>query len=229
MAFTLIPSAVHQIIFLLENDDLPTADDEYKRAYDLRWRVIDQLYKDVTPAPPLDYLGSRELALFLKGDVDDEDIRAIFEQGKPLQFWDCPQLLVSKILATFNKQQKELVYLDITITALPGFNASRPSESWPKAYSQHLPAMRVPRSRPSSVEAFPTGGSDAGKVHVLVEKFHISSASYGQRLTVELHYQLVEEGTSSRKSDFVQKIMIRVTNETCTAKEHQPASADRKR
>lgn len=99
MAFTLIPSAVHQIIFLLENDDLPTADDEYKRAYDLRWRVIDQLYKDVTPAPPLDYLGSRELALFLKSDVDDEDIRAIFEQGKPLQFWDCPQLLVSKILA----------------------------------------------------------------------------------------------------------------------------------
>ncbi|KAH7708697.1 hypothetical protein AAVH_24023, partial [Aphelenchoides avenae] len=50
------------------------------------------------PAPPLAYLNSFELALVLKGEVDDADACFIFAHGKPMEFWGCPRLLVSKIV-----------------------------------------------------------------------------------------------------------------------------------
>lgn len=108
MASSLSPSAIRQIMFLVENDDRPTRNGKEQRTprnseYELmpvnsKWRKIYLLYMDIKPAPPLVYLDSFELGLFFKGEVDDADVRAIFARGKPLVFWGCPRLLVPNIV-----------------------------------------------------------------------------------------------------------------------------------
>lgn len=108
MTSSLSPSAIHRIIFLVENDDRPIS--KMKKTFPTRWiaefvleavnskwKAIYHLYKRNKPAPPLTYLSSFELPLVLKVEVDDEDVSAIFAHGKPLEFWGCPRLFVSKI------------------------------------------------------------------------------------------------------------------------------------
>lgn len=113
MASTLSPSAIHRIIVCLDSDDCPVvAETERGAAHILAfptsryvltnvnstWKAVYKLYRDVGPQPPIDYLNSLELALGLKGRVTDEDVRAIFAYGKPLEFWGCTFQLVSKIV-----------------------------------------------------------------------------------------------------------------------------------
>lgn len=101
MASTLSPSAIHHLIcILLERQShrprwYPT---RVLRSVNSKWKAVYELYMNLNPAPPLDYLDSLELALILKGEADDVDVRAIFSHGKPLEFLDCPRLLVSKIV-----------------------------------------------------------------------------------------------------------------------------------
>ncbi|KAH7716715.1 hypothetical protein AAVH_15897 [Aphelenchoides avenae] len=97
MASTLSHSAIHRII------SLSLGGPKWYPSYTLtdvhsKWKAIHDLYTDVRPAPPLDYLDSLELALVLKGQVDDGDIRYIFAHGKPLKFWGWPPQLVPKIV-----------------------------------------------------------------------------------------------------------------------------------
>ncbi|KAH7712500.1 hypothetical protein AAVH_20155 [Aphelenchoides avenae] len=147
MASTLSSTAVHRIITLVLY--APIGESEKKNAYysafhvlpdvNRKWKAIFILYVGIKPAPPLDYLDSLELALVLKGQLDDEDIRAIFAHGKPLKFWGCPQLLASKIVEAFTELPEEPAHLDVTITALSCLAATTPSEAWPQAYRTHLP------------------------------------------------------------------------------------------
>lgn len=125
MSSTLSPSAVYRIMFFVipdkEKNDYITRDprvayypDNLERVDDA-WKSIFKLYMSSEPAHPLDYLDSLELALTLKGEVDDEDVRAIFAQGKPLEFWSCPPMLVSKIVQV--RSRRFMLHLD-THTAL---------------------------------------------------------------------------------------------------------------
>ncbi|KAH7707959.1 hypothetical protein AAVH_24797 [Aphelenchoides avenae] len=148
MTSNLSPSAIQRIIFLAVHDDRPTCT---RRALpgrytahllDLvssKWNTICKLYRDIDPTPALDYLDSLELSLILKDEVDDADVSAIFACGRPLQFWGCPRLLVSKIVEAFSELQDEPTYLDVTITALFGLGAKRASEAWTQVYRSHLP------------------------------------------------------------------------------------------
>ncbi|KAH7695351.1 hypothetical protein AAVH_37591 [Aphelenchoides avenae] len=104
-----------------------------------KWRAIHELYGDIKPAPPLDYLKSFEMALVLKGVVDDDDVRAIFAHGKPLKFWGCPRLFVSRIVETFIGLQERPVYLDMTLIALSGLGATVSSDAWPQVYTAYFP------------------------------------------------------------------------------------------
>ncbi|KAH7720596.1 hypothetical protein AAVH_11927 [Aphelenchoides avenae] len=66
-------------------------------------------------------------------------------------------------------------------------------------------------------------------MYFAVEKFHVSSKSFAKQLTVELHYQLEEaeeeeetdeegeEVTEQEQSSCIDKIIIRLANETCSA------------
>lgn len=118
------------------------------------WKAIYKLYFDIKPAPPLDYLFSLELALILKDEVDDEDVRAIFAYGKPLVFWACPGLLIPQIvgvsddtcgtdltnrLQAFSELHQEPSCVDVTITPLFGLGPITPSEAWPQVYTTLLP------------------------------------------------------------------------------------------
>ncbi|KAH7712496.1 hypothetical protein AAVH_20151 [Aphelenchoides avenae] len=132
MASTLSLSAIHRIIFLVEYDDSSTR--KRKKAI-----VVHKLYSDIKPAPPLAYLNSFELALVLKGEVADADACFIFAHGKPMEFWGCPRLLVSKIVEAFTALHDEPTYLNVTITALHDFGTMCPSEAWSQIYSTHLP------------------------------------------------------------------------------------------
>ncbi|KAH7708711.1 hypothetical protein AAVH_24039 [Aphelenchoides avenae] len=84
-------------------------------AVNSKWKAIYHLYKRNKPAPPLTYLSSFELPLVLKVEVDDEDVSAIFAHGKPLEFWGCPRLFVSKIAEAFSALRTEPAYFDVTI------------------------------------------------------------------------------------------------------------------
>ncbi|KAH7717660.1 hypothetical protein AAVH_14941 [Aphelenchoides avenae] len=108
MSSKLSPYAVHQIIYFLENDDrrcrtvkktsaAPTM--QYVRKVDKTWKRIYTHYFLHNPPPPMDYLRSLELMLFVKKDLDSEDMRAAFRHGKPMVFdADIPRLLVPKII-----------------------------------------------------------------------------------------------------------------------------------
>ncbi|KAH7662454.1 hypothetical protein AAVH_22955 [Aphelenchoides avenae] len=152
MASTLSPSSVHLIISLVEDENRPTGPNYSLPSRPLparyphvlqhvnhKWRTIHELYRNIKPAPPLDYLGSPELTLVLKGQLDDADVHALFAHGKPLQFWGCPQLFVSKIVEAFNALQEEPTYLDVTISALSGLGATISSDAWPQIYTAHFP------------------------------------------------------------------------------------------
>ncbi|KAH7704729.1 hypothetical protein AAVH_28076 [Aphelenchoides avenae] len=80
------------------------------------WKSIFKLYMSSEPAHPLDYLDSLELALTLKGEVDDEDVRAIFAQGKPLEFWSCPPMLVSKIVQCIEVTRRSEIGPSLALT-----------------------------------------------------------------------------------------------------------------
>ncbi|KAH7696611.1 hypothetical protein AAVH_36317, partial [Aphelenchoides avenae] len=171
-----------------------------------KWNAVYKLYRNIEPAPPLHYLDSLELALVLKDEVDDADVRAIFACGRPLEFWGCPRLLVSNIVEAFNALQDEPTYLDVTITALFELGSKRPSEAWAEVYRIHLPCYActsvesveersIPRLRYPGWEH-----PNPGTVDFAVEKFHVSSKTFRKRLTVELHYPLVE-GTTEAEQD----------------------------
>lgn len=158
---------MHRIFFLVKNDDRPSnekkktlwefaADAGYTlQKVNSKWAAVYELYMETEPAPPLDYLHSFELTLVLKGDVDEEDVRAIFAHGKPLVFWGCPQLLVSKTVAVVDRHLKhsyhnsrfqafrelleEPTYLDVAATTLHVHGAMTPSEAWSEVYTTHLP------------------------------------------------------------------------------------------
>src|SRR5687768_11344706 len=107
MASTLSPSSIHQIIALVEKDDddysqpplsLPSRYPYMPEYVNRKWMAIYEFYISNKPSPPLDYLKSFEMALVIKGVVDEKDVRAIFAHGKPLVFWSCPRMLVSKIV-----------------------------------------------------------------------------------------------------------------------------------
>ncbi|KAH7708699.1 hypothetical protein AAVH_24026 [Aphelenchoides avenae] len=104
-----------------------------------KWAVVYDLYRNIAPAPPLGYLDSLELTLVIKGAVDDADVRAIYSHGRPMEFWGCPRLFVSKIVEAFIALHEEPTYLDVTITVLHGYGAMRPSEAWPQVYKTYLP------------------------------------------------------------------------------------------
>lgn len=89
-------------------------------------------------------------------------------------------------------------------------------------------------------EHFRKSKDPVGNADVVVETFHIASKSFGKRLTVELHYRLVQEMqyrqgmqpakreysygsfvkliTHFRQSYFVQKIAFRLADKTCSAR-----------
>ncbi|KAH7680289.1 hypothetical protein AAVH_41336, partial [Aphelenchoides avenae] len=161
MTSNLSPSAIQRIIFLAVHDDRPTCTRRGLRPTPRRveawktlpghytahlldlvsskWYAIYRLYRDIEPTPALDYLDSLELSLVLKDEVDDADVSAIFACGRPLQFWGCPRLIVSKIVEAFSELQEEPTYLDVTITALCGLGVKRTSEAWTQVYRSHLP------------------------------------------------------------------------------------------
>ncbi|KAH7694096.1 hypothetical protein AAVH_38863, partial [Aphelenchoides avenae] len=240
MASTLSQSAINRLIFLVENDDRLT--DKRKKTKERRepwlrfvndeWKAVYQLYRNMKPAPPPDYLDSLGLALVIKGEADDEDVRAIFAHGKPLGFWGCPRLLVPKIVEAFSELQQEPECLDVTITALPGFGVMKPSETWPQVYTTYLPcyactAVEAVERRSIPRWRDPKRGwlaDPVGTVDFVVEKFHISSKSFGKHLTVELHYRL--EGfpqTKREQSSVLHKVTIRLANEACSARGGLPA------
>ncbi|KAH7697460.1 hypothetical protein AAVH_35456, partial [Aphelenchoides avenae] len=163
-----------------------------------KWKTIYKLYMGIKPAPPLDSLDCLELALILKGQVADTDLGPIFVHRKPLGFWGCPPLLVSKIVEAFLGLHNDPIYLDVTITDITGLGTTRPSEVWPQAYTAYLPCYAC--STVETVERdprrkYPESTGPVGAMDVAVEKFHVSSSRFGKRLTVELHFEL-EEGMS---------------------------------
>lgn len=113
MASTLSLSAIHRII-LVVNDDRPRYNlknmllrPEYElQQVNKEWGAVHMLYTLMKPAPPRNYLDSLEMSLILKGVVNDEDVRAIFEHGKPLAFWGCPRLLVTKMVEVSRRRLK---------------------------------------------------------------------------------------------------------------------------
>ncbi|KAH7716020.1 hypothetical protein AAVH_16576 [Aphelenchoides avenae] len=238
MASTLSHSAIHRIISLVLGGP------KWYPSYTLKdvhskWKAIHDLYTDVRPVPPLDYLDSLELALVLKGQVDDEDVRDIFAHGKPLKFWGCPPQLVPKIVEAFRELHEEPASLDVTITALHGLGATSPSEAWPQVYATHLPCSacssvqtieerRITRGKTPIRVGFRPGGApvpreapvDPNKaVDFAVETFHISSKRFRKRLTLELHYELIQGTTAidREQSSLLQKITIQLSDETCSA------------
>lgn len=101
MSATLSPSAVHRIICLVL--DAPIVNQWYPPRVLMTcvnnvWTTIYKLYMRLNPPLPVDSLGSFELGLVLKGEVDEEDVGAIFAQDKPLEFWGCPRWIVTKIV-----------------------------------------------------------------------------------------------------------------------------------
>ncbi|KAH7718038.1 hypothetical protein AAVH_14549 [Aphelenchoides avenae] len=218
MSSALSFSAIRRIIFLVENDDRPTKQRNKSRTakpkpprshrfkpplVHSRWCAVYVLCKDIEPAPPLDYFSSLELALVYKGEVDDEDVRAIFAHRKPLEFWGCPRLIVSKIVEAFSKRQEEPAYLDVTITALEGFGAMRPSEAWSQVYRTHLPChacTTVQNVQQWSIP-HPKELRIVGTVGIAVETFHIASVDFAKQLTVELHYELTDEEEGKKKKE----------------------------
>lgn len=68
-----------------------------------------------------------------------------------------------------------------------------------------------------------------GAVESAVEKFHVSSKNFRNRLTLELHYRLKQGTTETEReqSSFFHKIAIRLTDETCSAEARLPATANR--
>ncbi|KAH7720600.1 hypothetical protein AAVH_11931 [Aphelenchoides avenae] len=197
-----------------------------------KWRAIYKLYRE--PAPLIGYLDSLELALVLKGAVDDADVQAMFAHRKPLEFWGCPRLLVPKIIEAFRALQKEPTYLNVTITALSFLGVTRPSEAWPRVYRTHLPCYAC-----TTVQTVDEGSNLNQKyeefenpfdtVDFVVEKFHVSAKNFRKRLTLELHYQLEQRmsQTEREKPSFIHKIIIRLTNDTCSPQAGQPAIAHR--
>ncbi|KAH7708709.1 hypothetical protein AAVH_24037 [Aphelenchoides avenae] len=217
-------------MFLVENDDRPTRKGKKKRfwnaPYELqrvnwKWITIYDLYMGAKFTPPLDYLKSFELALVLKVEVGDADVRDIFAHRKPLVFWGCPRLLVSRIIEAFGELHREPAYLDVTITALSRFaplGSRGSSKVWPQVYKTHLPCYAC-----TTVKAV------SRTVDFVIEKFHISSENFGKRLTVELHYQL-EEGPSKAEREpysWIHEIVIRLTDKACFSKARLPAIASR--
>ncbi|KAH7720594.1 hypothetical protein AAVH_11925 [Aphelenchoides avenae] len=235
MASTLSPSAIHHLIcILLERQShrprwYPT---RVLRSVNSKWKAVYELYMNLNPAPPLDYLDSLELALILKGEADDVDVRAIFSHGKPLEFLDCPRLLVSKIVEAFRELTEEPQFLDMRIITLPAFGAMRPSETWPQVYTSYLPCYACTTvetvERPSLSRARDFDfGDPFGTVDFVVEKFHVSSKSFRKRLTVELHYKLERTGTQREQSSFMHTITIRLADETCPAQGRLSVTANR--
>lgn len=120
MTSTLSYSAIRQIIDLVVYGPVDWKADKnafaphqrmlplYMRKYvNNAWRAVFELYVDLEPArPPLAYLNSLELPLVLKGQADDEDVRALFAHAMPLEFWGCPRLLVSKIVEVRRRRFK---------------------------------------------------------------------------------------------------------------------------
>ncbi|KAH7705872.1 hypothetical protein AAVH_26918 [Aphelenchoides avenae] len=190
------------------------------------WNAVYKLCMHIEPAPPLHYFDSLEPALVFKDEVDDADARAIFACGRPLQFYGCPRLLVSKIVEAFTALKKEPACLDMTIFALYFVGVLRPSEAWSQVYTKHLPCYActtvetvkgktIPRdtsrSMPGSI-----GWHEA--VDFAVEKFHVFSQCFRKRLTVELHRRLVR-GTAENEREqscVFHKIKIRLVDEICS-------------
>ncbi|KAH7712682.1 hypothetical protein AAVH_19987 [Aphelenchoides avenae] len=245
-------------MFLVENDDRPTGKrkkikaqrEPWLKFVNGEWEAVYELYRNMKPAPPPDYLDSLELALVIKGKADDEDARAIFAHGKPLEFWGCPRLLVSKIVEAFSELQEEPECVDVTITALSrfgaarpsdatalaGFGAARPLEAWPQVYTTYLPCYACTTVEAVERRSIPRWrdpkrgwlADPVGTVDCVVEKFHISSKSIDKHLTVELYYQL--EGmpeTKREQSPALYKVTIRMANEACSARGALTAIATR--
>ncbi|KAH7709760.1 hypothetical protein AAVH_22957 [Aphelenchoides avenae] len=243
MASTLSSSSVHRIIALVEKDDdeysqprlsLPSRYPYMPEYVNREWMAIYQLYISNKPSPPLDYLKSFEMALVLKGQIDDADVRAIFAHGKPLGFWSCPRMFVSKIVEVFSEMHKEPEFLDVAITALDAFGAARPSEAWSQVYRTHLPCYAC--SMVDTVEArsiprldYPGREDPVGNVDVVVEKFHVSSRSFRKQLIVGLYYELVQgmSETERQQSSILHKITIRLVDTTCSFQGRQPTIVNR--
>ncbi|KAH7673135.1 hypothetical protein AAVH_42386, partial [Aphelenchoides avenae] len=183
MASMLSPSAVYRIIFFVQ----PTIEEKKKRTpHPLQrvndaWKAIHNLYMTIEHAQSIDCHDSLELALALKGEVDDEDVRAIFVDGKPLQFLSCPPLLVSKIVEAFEELQEEPACVDVTITACPGHGANSPSKAWAEVYTTLFPCHACTTLETLEAPRNP---------HRTVEKFHVSSEHFRKQLIVELHCEL---------------------------------------
>ncbi|KAH7715164.1 hypothetical protein AAVH_17438 [Aphelenchoides avenae] len=130
-----------------------------------------------------------QLTLALKGEADDEDVRAIFAHGKPLHFWSCPRLLVSKIVEAFKELHEEPACVDVTITACAGHGANSPSKAWAEVYTTLFPCHAC--TTLETVEA-------PRNPHRAVEKFHVSSEHFRKQLIVELHCELTRVAVIAR-------------------------------
>ncbi|KAH7680387.1 hypothetical protein AAVH_41238, partial [Aphelenchoides avenae] len=106
MSSELGPYAIHRIIYFLENNNrrsrqvkkrVPTK--QHLREVNEKWNYVYTNYFLDNRPPPMDYLHSLELALFLKGDLDIEAMRSVFGHGNPLMFKrDRPRPLVPAIV-----------------------------------------------------------------------------------------------------------------------------------
>ncbi|KAH7716019.1 hypothetical protein AAVH_16575 [Aphelenchoides avenae] len=221
MASTLSPSAIHRIISLVLGGPKWYPSYEITSVHS-KWKAIYDIYTDVRPVPPLDYLDSLEMTLILKDQVDDKDVHTIFMHGKPLKFWGCPRLLVSKIVEAFRELREELSCLDITIASLPLCREVRPSEAWPEVFTTHLPCYAC-----STVETVQDCPGKA--VDFAIQKFHVSSERFRKRLALELHYELVEGMTATEReqSSVIHKITIQLSSETCLAQGRLCGTANR--
>ncbi|KAH7706895.1 hypothetical protein AAVH_25876 [Aphelenchoides avenae] len=232
MASELSPYAIHRIIYFLENDDRlsrrvkktsaePTK--QHLLKVDQKWNyVYTKYFLDCclhSPPPPMDYLRSQELAVFLQEDLDTEAMRSVFEHGKPLVFdRDLPPLLVPAIIEAFQQLQDEPSFLEVTLSRPSGSPRVDISALWPQAYITHLPCGAC-----TEADAPGTGN----EARLLVEKFHIPSKRFDSQLAVELHFSLDDRHKYARRNpvrpptapdlekNVLRKVVIRLDKHSC--------------
>ncbi|KAH7719778.1 hypothetical protein AAVH_12729 [Aphelenchoides avenae] len=151
MSAELSPHAIHRIIYFLENDDRrarqakkahapPTK--QHLRKVNEAWNYVHSRYFLHNRTPPMDYLRSLELALFVRKDLDSEAMRTVFAHGKPLVFdRDRPRLLVPAIIEAFQELKEEPSFLDVVLGSSSGtWNSDMAlSAVWPRAYIDYVP------------------------------------------------------------------------------------------
>lgn len=103
MSSELSPYAIHGILYFVESSRKvkPRTSPAQRASANVneKWRYVYAQYFTIKRPPPMDYLRSPEIELFLREDLDNEAMQTVFAHGKPLVFdQDLPRLLVPKII-----------------------------------------------------------------------------------------------------------------------------------